>query len=83
MGASGLSWQVAFITAPLVGGAVLGAEPFALWPGVVLVAIVAGLASLRFERALPPAPRLTQRRLPVARAVADRAPAESAQPVRR
>jgi len=59
MAASGLSWQLGFITVPAVGGAVLGAEPFALWPLAALVALAAGAYSVRLETHLPPQLRRT------------------------
>lgn len=62
MGASGLSWQLGFITTPVVGGAILGAEPFALWPLAAVVTLAAGAYSLRFETFLAPDLRNTPRR---------------------
>ena len=32
MAVSGFSWQLGFITGPAVGAAIMGAEPYALWP---------------------------------------------------
>jgi MFS family permease len=62
MATSGLSWQLGFIAAPAIGGAIMGAQPFALWPLAAAVTLVAGAYALRFERALPPELRLTPRR---------------------
>ncbi|HEY7381062.1 MAG TPA: MFS transporter [Gaiella sp.] len=62
MAASGLSWQLGFITAPAVGGAILGAEPFALWPLAAGLALAAGAYAFRLERALPAELRRTPRR---------------------
>jgi MFS family permease len=59
MAANGLSWQLAFILTPLIGGAVLGAEALALWPLVIAVAAVAAVYALRFEKLLPVELRLT------------------------
>ena len=56
---SGFSWQLGFILAPAIGGVVLGAAPFALWPACAGVCLVAGLLALRLEAALPVEARTT------------------------
>lgn len=64
MGANGLSWQLAFMVTPAAGGAVLGAEPFALWPLVIVLVLGAAVYTSRFESALPPQLRVTPERTP-------------------
>jgi hypothetical protein len=64
MATSGLAWQVGFIVAPAAGGAILGAAPFALWPLVAGVALIAGAYALKFESLLPHDLRRTPRRPP-------------------
>jgi MFS family permease len=61
MAVSSLSWQVAFIVGPALGGAVLDAEPTALWLVAAAVCAVGGAASLLLDRSLPEAVRLTPR----------------------
>jgi MFS family permease len=56
---SGFSWQLGFILGPAVGGALLGAEPPALWIGAAAVCLLAGLWALRVEATLPPDVRVT------------------------
>jgi MFS family permease len=53
MAVSSLSWQVAFVVGPAVGGAVLDAEPLALWPAAAAVLLGSAAASLALERMLP------------------------------
>jgi len=70
MAVSSLSWQVAFIIGPAAGGAILGAEPLALWPLAATLALVGSAWALALERRLPRAARRTP-----ARAVARPEPA--------
>ena len=56
---SGFSWQLGFILAPAIGGVVLGAEPFALWPACAGICLAAGALALRLEAALPVEARTT------------------------
>jgi MFS family permease len=56
---SGFSWQLGFIVGPAVGGALLGAEPPALWIGAAAVCLLAGLWAVRVEATLPPDVRVT------------------------
>lgn len=63
MAASGLSWTLGFTAAPALGGALLGAEPFALWPVAAGLALLAGSYALRFESFLPRELRTTPRRI--------------------
>jgi len=53
MAVSSLSWQVAFIAGPAAGGAILGAEPLALWPLAAVLALVGAAWALSLERRLP------------------------------
>ena len=53
MAMSASSWQVAFIIGPAVGGFVLQAEPFALWPLAAAVCLAGGVWALSLERSLP------------------------------
>jgi MFS family permease len=59
MAASGLAWQLGFITAPAVSGVLLGAAPFVFWPIVAVIALLAAAYVLRLEPLLPPEARLT------------------------
>jgi MFS family permease len=59
MATSGLSWQLAFIAVPGLGGLVLDAAPHLLWPVVAAVALALAIATLRLEPHLPPAARRT------------------------
>ena len=47
------SWEVGFVLAPAVGGFVLAEEPLALWPIAACVCLLATVATLAVERALP------------------------------
>jgi predicted MFS family arabinose efflux permease len=62
MAVSSLSWQVAFILGPAVGGAILGAEPLALWPLAATLALVGSAWALALEPRLPRAARRTPAR---------------------
>jgi predicted MFS family arabinose efflux permease len=53
MAVSSLSWQVAFIVGPAAGGAILGAEPLALWPLAAALALVGSAWAVSLERRLP------------------------------
>jgi MFS family permease len=53
MAVSSLSWQVAFVVGPAVGGAVLDAQPLALWPVAAAVLLASAGVSLALERTLP------------------------------
>jgi MFS family permease len=59
MAVSSLSWQMAFVVGPALGGALLGANPTALWVVAAAACGVAALAALRLERTLPAAVRQT------------------------
>jgi MFS family permease len=59
MAVSTISWDVGFVVGPAVGGFVLGAEPYALWPLAAFVCLVAGAGALALERRLPRELRLT------------------------
>jgi len=61
MAVSSLSWQVGFVIGPAFGGALLGANPTALWVAAAAVCGVAGAAALVLERRLPDAVRRTPR----------------------
>ena len=59
MALSSLSWQVAFVIAPAVGGFVLAASPTSLWAGALGLCLAASAASLALERTIPPPLRIT------------------------
>lgn len=65
MALSSLSWQVGFLLGPAIGGAILDAEPVALWLLSAALCLGAAAWSLRFERGLPVELRRTPRRTPV------------------
>ena len=62
MAMSSSSWQVGFIIGPAVGGFVLQAQPYALWPLAAALCLVGGAWAIALERRLPK----TVRRTPVA-----------------
>jgi MFS family permease len=49
-----LSWGLAGFVGPAVGGFILAAAPFALWPLASLVCVIAAVGVLRLERYIPP-----------------------------
>ncbi len=53
MGMLNLSWQVALTLGPAVGGFVLAAEPFALWPLGALACLLAAALALALDVAHP------------------------------
>jgi MFS family permease len=53
MAISSLSWQVAFVVGPAAGGAILDAEPLALWPAAAAVLLGGSAVSLVLERTIP------------------------------
>ena len=48
-----LSWGLAGFVGPAVGGFILAAAPFALWPLASLVCVIAAVGVLRIERYIP------------------------------
>jgi MFS family permease len=62
MAVSSLSWQGAFIIGPAIGGAILGAQPLALWPLAATLALVGAVWALRLEPRLPRVARRTPAR---------------------
>jgi len=58
MAMSSSSWQVGFIIGPAVGGFVLQAQPYALWPVAAAVCLAGGIWAIMLEHRLP---RLVQR----------------------
>jgi predicted MFS family arabinose efflux permease len=62
MALSSLSWQAAFFVGPAVGGAILDAQPVALWLLFAALCVVGTAWSLAFERRLPPELARTPRR---------------------
>ena len=62
MAVSSLSWQVAFIIGPAIGGAILGAAPLALWPLAATLSLVGAVWALRLEPRLPRIARRTPAR---------------------
>ena len=65
MALSSLSWQVGFFVGPAIGGAVLDAEPVALWVLCSIVCALGSIWSLRLDRRLPAAVHRTPGRVPV------------------
>ena len=59
MAMSSSSWQVGFVVGPAVGGFVLQAQPYALWPVAGAVCLAGGAWALALERRLPDAVRRT------------------------
>jgi MFS family permease len=59
MAVHGFSWQLGFITGPAVGAAIMGAEPYALWPLAAAACLAGSLGALALERSLPQEHRLT------------------------
>jgi MFS family permease len=49
-----LSWGLAGTVGPAVGGFVLAAAPFALWPAAAAVCVLSALGALALERFIPP-----------------------------
>jgi MFS family permease len=49
-----LSWGLAGTVGPAVGGFILAAAPFALWPAAAAVCILSALGALALERLIPP-----------------------------
>jgi predicted MFS family arabinose efflux permease len=74
MALSSLSWQVGFFVGPAIGGAVLDAEPVALWLLCAIACALGSIWSLRLDRTLPTAVRRTPGRVPVPAAAAAPAP---------
>jgi MFS family permease len=64
MALSASSWQIAFVIGPAVGGFVLQADPFALWPLAAVICFAAGGWALSLERRLPVDVRRTPREVP-------------------
>jgi MFS family permease len=62
MALSSLSWQFGFFLGPALGGAVLDAQPVALWALAAVACAVAAVWSLLLERRLPEAVRRTPHR---------------------
>jgi MFS family permease len=59
MAMSSSSWQVGFIIGPAVGGFILQAQPYALWPIAAVVCLAGGAWAIALERALPRTVRRT------------------------
>jgi MFS family permease len=59
MAVNGFSWQLGFIAGPAVGAAIMGAEPYALWPIAAVACLAGALGALALERSLPAEYRLT------------------------
>jgi MFS family permease len=49
-----LSWGLAGTVGPAVGGFILAAAPFALWPAAAAVCLLSALGALALERFVPP-----------------------------
>lgn len=59
MAVSGFSWQLGFIVGPALAGAVLGADPDALWPLMSGLCLAGAAYALVLERQLPEGVRRT------------------------
>jgi MFS family permease len=53
MALSSISWQVAFVLGPAIGGFVLHTEPLALWAITAALCLLGSVWALRLERRLP------------------------------
>jgi MFS family permease len=53
------SWELGYVAGPAIGGFVLAAAPYALWPLAASVCLLAVVATLSLERAIPRELRLT------------------------
>jgi MFS family permease len=53
MALSSSSWQVAFVISPALGGFILQAQPFALWPIAAAICLAGGAYALVLERRIP------------------------------
>jgi MFS family permease len=53
------SWELGYVVGPAIGGFVLAAAPYALWPLAAIVCLLAMGATLTLERAIPRELRLT------------------------
>ena len=62
---SAMSWSAGGILGPLVGGALLGWHPYAVWPIAAGVCVFSALGCLALERRLPEGVRRTPRPEPV------------------
>jgi predicted MFS family arabinose efflux permease len=60
-----MSWSAGGILGPLVGGALLGWHPYAVWPIAACVCMCSALGCLALERRLPDGVRRTPRPEPV------------------
>ena len=60
-----MSWSAGGIFGPLVGGALLGWHPYAVWPIAAGVCVFSALGCLALERRLPEGVRRTPRPEPV------------------
>jgi len=65
MAMSALSWQIAFVVGPAAGGAILDAEPLALWPAAAAVCLIGSGLALVLERSLPRRALRTPARPPI------------------
>jgi MFS family permease len=53
------SWELGYVVGPAVGGLVLAAAPFALWPLAASVCLLAVVGTVALERVMPREVRLT------------------------
>jgi MFS family permease len=74
MALSSMSWQIGFFIGPAIGGAVLDAEPVALWVLCAILCALGSIWSLRLDRKLPAAVQRTPGRAPVPAVAAAPAP---------
>jgi hypothetical protein len=70
-----MSWGLAGTVGPAVGGFVLAAAPFALWPLASAVCVVAAFGALALERHVPPRLRRIPREDAAIPGLAEPAPA--------
>lgn len=53
------SWELGYVIGPALGGYILAAAPFALWPIAAVVCVLAAGAAIGLERTIPRTLRLT------------------------
>ncbi len=53
------SWELGYVIGPALGGFILAAAPFALWPIAAVVCVLAAGAAIGLERTIPRTLRLT------------------------
>ena len=69
-----LSWGLGGTVGPAVGGFILAAAPFALWPLAAAVCLVASAGALALERFVPPSLQRVPRQEVPTEAIVEPAP---------